>query len=255
MSALAVTAGTSSRLSLRAGPFDVSQIAFAGGRRLRWHAHPRACVAVIVSGMVRKQFSGQAFDAGVATLVSMPAEESHEDLFGHDGASIVVAELDEGVEPVSCFSDWGALLVALRIARELARPDAFSSLAIEGLVLELSALAGRGPAPARAEPWLWQAHEILHESFRDAPSAGQIAAQVGVHPAHLARCFRAHFRESLGGCARRLRLEWAAIELVRSAVPLAQLAVEAGFVDQSHFTRAFRQQFGMTPGRYRAAHR
>jgi AraC-like DNA-binding protein len=27
----------------------------------------------------------------------------------------------------------------------------------------------------------------------------------------------------------------------------------AGFADQSHFTRAFKRQFGRTPGQYRAA--
>ncbi|RVA47310.1 AraC family transcriptional regulator, partial [Mesorhizobium sp. M7A.F.Ca.CA.004.11.1.1] len=32
--------------------------------------------------------------------------------------------------------------------------------------------------------------------------------------------------------------------------PLAQIAVEAGFSDQSHFTRQFKKAFGMTPGRW-----
>jgi AraC family transcriptional regulator len=108
------------------------------------------------------------------------------------------------------------------------------------------------PRPGR---WLQEAYELLQERFRETPTAAEIAAQVGVHPSHLARCFRAYYRESLGGCVRRLRLEWAAGELVRSDVPLAFLANEAGFVDQSHFTRSFKSRFGMTPARYRAAHR
>lgn len=33
----------------------------------------------------------------------------------------------------------------------------------------------------------------------------------------------------------------------------ADAAAEAGFADQSHLTRAFRRQFGVTPARYRAA--
>ena len=33
---------------------------------------------------------------------------------------------------------------------------------------------------------------------------------------------------------------------------LAAIATTAGFADQSHFTRAFRRQFGCTPGDYRA---
>jgi AraC family transcriptional regulator len=255
VSSITINAGTSSRRGLRAGGFDVSQVVFAGGQRLRWHAHPRACVAVIVDGLVHKRFTGLAADAGVGTVVSMPPEEAHEDVFGRQGASIVVAECDGDIDSVSCFRDWGALLVALRIARELAVEDAFSALAVEGLALELTAAAARGPALPRPERWLREAYELLHERFREPPTAAQIAARVGVHPAHLARSFRACYRESLGGCARRLRLEWAAGELMRSDVPLVSLAADAGFVDQSHFTRAFKKQFGITPGRYRAAHR
>jgi AraC-like DNA-binding protein len=33
----------------------------------------------------------------------------------------------------------------------------------------------------------------------------------------------------------------------------AQAAIQAGFADQSHMTRAFVRQLGVTPGRYRAA--
>jgi AraC-like DNA-binding protein len=54
---------------------------------------------------------------------------------------------------------------------------------------------------------------------------------------------------------RRLRVEWAASRLVSSDTPLSRLALEAGFVDQSHFTRAFKGRFGITPARYRTAHR
>jgi AraC family transcriptional regulator len=35
--------------------------------------------------------------------------------------------------------------------------------------------------------------------------------------------------------------------------PLALIALEAGFADQSHFTIAFRREMGVTPGRFRAA--
>jgi len=36
---------------------------------------------------------------------------------------------------------------------------------------------------------------------------------------------------------------------------LAEIAGRAGFSDQSHFTREFKRRFGITPGRYRLAHR
>jgi len=74
-----------------------------------------------------------------------------------------------------------------------------------------------------------------------------------VHPAYLARTFRSHFGTPLGSYARRLRLTWAASQLSSTDDPIARIALEAGFFDQSHFTRAFRQSYGMTPLAYRKA--
>jgi AraC family transcriptional regulator len=76
---------------------------------------------------------------------------------------------------------------------------------------------------------------------------------VDVHPAHLARAFRQHFRVPLGSYVRRLRLDWAASRLADSAESLANVAVAAGFADQSHLTRAFKRHTGHTPGAYRQA--
>jgi AraC-like DNA-binding protein len=48
---------------------------------------------------------------------------------------------------------------------------------------------------------------------------------------------------------RRLEL---ARERMRGERPLVEIALDAGFADQAHFTRAFRSAFGLTPARYRA---
>ena len=255
MGATEIVAGTTRRRALRAGAFALSDISFAPGQRLAWHEHPHACIAVVVEGAVRKRFARTGADLAHGGVVAMPPVEPHEDEFGCNGARLVVVEADEGVQAVSCFQDWEATVLAFRVARELAEPDAFTPLALEGLALELLAAAARGPAVRRPEPWLERARELLGERCLAPLSAAELAGEVGVHPSHLARAFRAHFGDSPGGYARRLRLEWAAERLVRSDVPLVCLAREAGFVDQSHFTRAFKRRFGLTPARYRSAHR
>jgi AraC-like DNA-binding protein len=38
--------------------------------------------------------------------------------------------------------------------------------------------------------------------------------------------------------------------LIRARRPLAEIALVAGFCDQSHLTRYFVRQFGVTPSRY-----
>jgi AraC family transcriptional regulator len=79
-----------------------------------------------------------------------------------------------------------------------------------------------------------------------------VASAIGVHPAYLARVFKAHHGVSVGEYGRRLRLAWAASEIARSDTPLATVAIRAGFADQSHFTRLFKRHVGITPARYRA---
>jgi AraC family transcriptional regulator len=43
----------------------------------------------------------------------------------------------------------------------------------------------------------------------------------------------------------------AAAQIAQTDVPIARIAVDAGFADQSHFTRMFKRYVGTTPARYR----
>jgi transcriptional regulator GlxA family with amidase domain len=100
-----------------------------------------------------------------------------------------------------------------------------------------------------------RAEEVLRATFRDPPSLTELARICDVHPSHLARSFRAHLRSSIGGFVRRLRVEWAADRLLATTDPIARVATDAGFTDQAHLTHRFREQLGVTPGRWRRSHR
>ena len=67
--------------------------------------------------------------------------------------------------------------------------------------------------------------------------------------------FRRLFNEATGKTAtefiRQVRLTTAARLLLVSNDPVNCIAHDVGFEDANHFTRVFRQAFGMTPGRYR----
>jgi AraC-like DNA-binding protein len=78
-----------------------------------------------------------------------------------------------------------------------------------------------------------------------------LAREVGVHPVALARAFRARFGSTPGAYLRQLRLAWSVSELTDGTRSIAEIAVEAGFADQSHFTRVFRRACGETPGAFR----
>ena len=86
------------------------------------------------------------------------------------------------------------------------------------------------------------------------PSLRELARAAGVHRVHLARSFRAATGLSVGAFVRKLRLDWAEEQLVRTSKPLVELSAEAGFADQSHFTRLFRTRTGLTPALYRQSY-
>ena len=143
MTVVEVTTGTAHGSRRAAGRYLVSEIAFAGGARLPWHAHPRSLIAVVVSGGVQKTYARATHEARRATLIAMPAEERHADRFSATGARMIVVESEDDVPSVAAFDSWAAAGIAHRIRQELAQPDAFSDLALEGLSLELAVLAAR----------------------------------------------------------------------------------------------------------------
>ncbi|HYK52465.1 MAG TPA: helix-turn-helix transcriptional regulator, partial [Candidatus Eremiobacteraceae bacterium] len=66
-----------------------------------------------------------------------------------------------------------------------------------------------------------------------------------------ASTFRALFKQSIGVPVHqyviRRRVECAASLLSRGGVRLSEVAIQAGFVDQSHMARCMRRVLGMTP--------
>jgi AraC-like DNA-binding protein len=44
-----------------------------------------------------------------------------------------------------------------------------------------------------------------------------------------------------------------AVELLKRDLPLAEIAISCGFYDQSHFSRAFKRRFGLSPARFRSS--
>jgi AraC family transcriptional regulator len=72
---------------------------------------------------------------------------------------------------------------------------------------------------------------------------------------HLARTFRRFYGCTPADYLCRQRLEQAALLLRTTAQPLAEVALQCHFTDQSHLTHAFARTFAMSPGAYRRLHR
>lgn len=144
--------------------------------------------------------------------------------------------------------------LALRIYRESRVKDSIAPIIVEGLMLEMLGHASRSliKTPVRPPRWLAQARDLLHGRFNDSLNLVEIAHTVGVHPTHLARTFKKHYRTTVGEYVRRLRLDWATRQLSETGDSIAEIASGAGFYDQSHFSHLFKQHTGFTPAEFRA---
>jgi|GEM_PF-3366572 len=80
----------------------------------------------------------------------------------------------------------------------------------------------------------------------DLPTLGRL---VDTGPVATLRMFRGQTGVTPHAFHLRLRLERAK-ERLRQGVPIAEAAMECGFADQSHLTRQFRADYGLTPGQY-----
>jgi AraC-like DNA-binding protein len=87
------------------------------------------------------------------------------------------------------------------------------------------------------------------------PSLSELAAALDCSPFHLSRIFRATTGLSLRQYLRRLRAQIAADRLRRGDRDLTSLALELGFYDHSHFTKAFRREWGLPPSQVRSSER
>jgi len=54
---------------------------------------------------------------------------------------------------------------------------------------------------------------------------------------------------------RRLRADFANRQIVGSSLPLSEIALAAGFADQSHLNKTFKSVFGVTPAARRKSAR
>jgi len=136
------------------------------------------------------------------------------------------------------------------------------ALAVEEIVVDLldeataalrDALRADVDAPPPVSAWARErveaAQVILNRSPAAPPSLTELAAALDCSPFHLSRIFRAATGLGLRHYLRRLRCRLAADRLRRGADDLTDLALDLGFCDHSHFTNAFRREWGVPPSR------
>jgi len=102
--------------------------------------------------------------------------------------------------------------------------------------------------PAGKEPQaITLAREYLEAHFADNVSLAQLALVTGLSPFYLVRVFHQAVGLPPHAYLNQIRLKHAK-DLLLAGRPIARVAYEVGFTDQSHLTRRFKQVYGVSPG-------
>jgi AraC family transcriptional regulator len=91
----------------------------------------------------------------------------------------------------------------------------------------------------------------IREHISEPLDRETLADVAGFSVPHFHRVFTAHVGESAISYVRRLRLERAARKLRMGAVDITEVALAAGYDTHANFSKAFKQQFGLSPSEFR----
>ena len=93
--------------------------------------------------------------------------------------------------------------------------------------------------------------QYIHQHIHEPLDRETLASVAGFSIPHFHRVFTAHVGESAISYVRRLRLDRAARKLRMGAVDITEVALTAGYDSHAAFSKAFKQQFGMSPREFR----
>jgi len=96
---------------------------------------------------------------------------------------------------------------------------------------------------------VWRALRYLLENYAAPISVQDMADLSGRSPFQMIRAFRKELGVTPHALLIQIRIK-RATALLKQGVPIAGVAVDVGFVDQTHFTRHFKRMHGDTPGNF-----
>jgi AraC-like DNA-binding protein len=234
------------------------------------HLHEEYSLCWVKSGLVKTHYRGSSHLSPIHSFTVMNPTEPHRgEVLGQENFSYyslyfsanALQEVSEEVFACGRLPYFGQPIVVDRVLQQ--KLERFiNALHTPGLELDTHYLSFMAhllehhtdttltPPETKQEPSaVEKAKSYLHTHYQKNISLDDLANVVGLNRAYLIRTFKKTMGLPPHAYLTQLRLSEAKKQLARN-IPIAQVALNTGFADQSHFSRAFKQTYGMTPGVY-----
>ncbi|MDG4883841.1 AraC family transcriptional regulator [Mesorhizobium sp. WSM4884] len=237
------------------------------------HTHPTWVFGVVVAGIEKLRIGRRRHLAPAGSIIIVNPEEPHD---GEKGASAgwayrtcypdatLMAEIADDLELPGLPIFGEGIVHAPELARAFVQAHRLAGQALDqetAMLMVLGELVGRfgdGKRCDRASDGgeTTRRFRLYRELIAADLSAGfdlaRLAAATGVTRFQVIRDFHRAAGMTPGQYLRDRRIR-AASALIRTDMPLAEIAAATGFADQSHLTRVFKTIKGLSPGAWRAA--
>jgi len=229
------------------------RVVHPSGQRIGEHVHDWPSLTLpLLGGCTELYDGGETMIAGPSAVLH-PAGAAHADVISGDGMETVSLQFDPAwlglsardfaFDRTRCWSGGEVAAAARRLSAAWVDP-ALGEADLRAATAAFLRCAQNVRDPKRA-PWIAR---VLDELARPEPaSTHRIAHALDLHPAWLARAYRAATGEGIAESLRRKRVERATALLRATDLAPAEIALAAGFCDQSHMNRSVRALIGRTP--------
>ena len=119
---------------------------------------------------------------------------------------------------------------------------------------KLIALLSRNYGSSIPQKGAWQiasAVAKMEQAYAEPLSITQLAASVYMSERHFRRQFEKIYQQTPKDYLMQIRLNAAIQKLLQTDLSVTSIALTCGFSDCNHFSRVFRQKFGISPTQYR----
>jgi AraC family transcriptional regulator len=237
----------------RFGGAALRRVIDASGADVPEHAHDWPLLSLFVIGSYANRTEiGEELICGPSAVL-YAAGAAHRNTAGPDGFEQIEIEFDPdwlgAATPTESVLRW---VGGRRAAEAQALARICSQAPAEDVLRRaLRRFLRAGPLECRKSPPAWL--EVVSRQLRADPArkVSELARQAGLHASWLGTAYRQATGEGLMDAAARFRVEHAARELRETDLPLADIATNAGFYDQSHMIRTFRRILGRLPSEVR----
>jgi AraC-like DNA-binding protein len=246
--------------------------AWFGGPAYHRHRHDTYAICLTITGVQAFYYRGAAQISTAGQVVVLHPDELHDGYaateagFGYRILYVEPALVFEAAQVLcgrACGLPFVRAPVTISAKLSAAVAGAFQAtrepLAIDSLVMQLAeGLIEADPSCRQAArprhldlDALERARQFLDAHNTRAVRSAELEAVTGLTRYELARQFRQMCGTSPYRYLLMRRLDGARKQIARRR-PLVDVALDAGFADQAHFTRMFKAAFGLTPARYGA---